>query len=73
MNTPNEMPSTPAKSFGYIRFSKEDQKKGRSLERQIETILAFSEKTGPGRADVTSYRDLGVSAFRVLNADKPER
>ena len=56
------------KAYSYLRFSTADQIRGDSFRRQTELARTWCEKTGVPLVD--NYRDLGVSAFRGLNADK---
>jgi DNA invertase Pin-like site-specific DNA recombinase len=57
-------------AYAYIRFSKDDQRKGHSLERQIANVKAFAESKKLGPIDTTSFRDLGVSAYSGANIAK---
>jgi DNA invertase Pin-like site-specific DNA recombinase len=55
------------KAFSYVRFSTPDQAKGASYDRQIEAAQAYARERGLELAE-TTYKDLGVSAFRSQNA-----
>ncbi len=55
------------KAFSYVRFSTPDQAKGASYDRQIEAAQAYAQQRGLELAE-TTYKDLGVSAFRRTNA-----
>lgn len=55
-------------AYSYIRFSSEKQKLGDSLRRQLERAEVYAKKQGL-TLDHTSYRDLGISAFKGKNAE----
>ena len=55
-------------AYSYIRFSSEKQKLGDSLRRQLERAETYAQKHGL-TLDHTSYRDLGISAFKGKNAE----
>src|SRR6266568_928047 len=55
-------------AYSYARFSSEKQKHGASLDRQLEAATAYAHKHSLV-LDPSSYRDLGVSAFRSKNVD----
>jgi DNA invertase Pin-like site-specific DNA recombinase len=55
-------------AFSYVRFSTPEQAKGASYERQIELAQAYARERGLQLAD-TTYKDLGVSAYRHKNAE----
>jgi DNA invertase Pin-like site-specific DNA recombinase len=55
-------------AYSYARFSSEKQKHGASLDRQLEAATAYAHKHFLV-LDPSSYRDLGVSAFRSKNVD----
>jgi DNA invertase Pin-like site-specific DNA recombinase len=55
------------KAFSYVRFSTPEQAKGRSYERQIELAQAYARDHDLDLAE-TTYKDLGVSALRLKNA-----
>jgi DNA invertase Pin-like site-specific DNA recombinase len=72
MTKPLQDPATTAikrrpKAYSYVRFSTPNQAKGRSYERQIELATAYAHERGLELAE-TTYKDLGVSAFRGKNA-----
>jgi hypothetical protein len=52
-------------AYSYIRFRRGDQQKGDSLDRQIEKSEEYARRKG-WTLD-SSFRDLGVSAFRGRN------
>lgn len=53
-------------AFSYTRFSSEKQTHGSSLERQIKNALEYAERHNL-QLDTSTYRDLGVSAFKGKN------
>jgi DNA invertase Pin-like site-specific DNA recombinase len=55
-------------AFSYVRFSTPDQAKGTSFERQMGMAQAYARERGWQLAD-TTYKDLGVSAYRHKNAE----
>jgi DNA invertase Pin-like site-specific DNA recombinase len=55
-------------AYSYARFSSEKQKHGASLDRQLEAATRYAH-THSLVLDPSSYRDLGVSAFRSKNVD----
>ena len=57
------------KAFSYIRFSSEQQATGHSLQRQLEGASRYAAEHGLD-LDTSSYRDLGVSAFKSKNKDE---
>lgn len=61
----NETPKP--KAYSYIRFSSPEQSKGDSYRRQTEKAEAYAAIHGLN-LDQQSYKDLGVSAFRGINA-----
>jgi DNA invertase Pin-like site-specific DNA recombinase len=54
-------------AYSYIRFSTLQQAEGHSLERQTELAEAYCQRRGWTLSQST-YRDLGVSAWRGKNA-----
>lgn len=66
MTDPTTSPQTLAHS--YIRFSSVAQMGGDSIQRQIASATAWSERNGIPLSDVV-YRDLGISAFKKV--DRP--
>jgi DNA invertase Pin-like site-specific DNA recombinase len=58
----------PRLAFSYVRFSTPEQAKGTSYDRQIELAQAYARERGLQLAD-TTYKDLGVSAYRHKNAE----
>src|SRR5262245_16904987 len=68
---PPEVPTAaerPRRAYSYVRFSTPDQAKGASYERQIEMAQAYARERGLELAE-TTYKDLGVSAYRHRNAE----
>lgn len=55
-------------AYSYARFSSEKQKHGSSLERQLEAASKYAHTHGLV-LDPSTYKDLGVSAFRSKNVD----
>jgi DNA invertase Pin-like site-specific DNA recombinase/flagellar motility protein MotE (MotC chaperone) len=55
-------------AYSYVRFSTPEQAKGASYERQIELAQAYARDRGWELAE-TTYKDLGVSAYRHKNAE----
>lgn len=58
-----------ANAYSYIRFSSERQATGDSLRRQLEQAQAYASAHGLILDDST-YRDLGISAFKGKNAEE---
>lgn len=56
-------------AYSYIRFSSEKQKLGDSLRRQVDQAETYAERHGL-TLDHSSYRDLGISAFKGRNASE---
>ncbi|MFI4891420.1 MAG: recombinase family protein [Steroidobacterales bacterium] len=54
--------------FSYARFSSEKQRHGASLQRQLEAATRYAHKHSLD-LDPSTYRDLGVSAFRSKNVE----
>lgn len=54
-------------AFAYVRFSSEKQAAGSSVERQLKEAQDYANEHGL-QLDDTTYRDLGVSAYRGKNA-----
>ncbi|MGO8854602.1 MAG: recombinase family protein [Steroidobacteraceae bacterium] len=54
--------------YSYARFSSEKQKHGASLQRQLEAAVKYAQSHSL-ILDPSTYRDLGVSAFRSKNVD----
>jgi len=55
-------------AYSYIRFSNPEQAAGDSLRRQSERASEYSGRRGWKLDDTLTLRDLGVSAFRGMNA-----
>ena len=55
------------KAYSYIRFSSKAQERGSSVERQTAATVEFAKRHGLDLQD-TTFRDLGVSAFRGKHA-----
>lgn len=58
-----------AKAYSYIRFSSAKQGEGDSLRRQEKYAWEYAREHGLD-LDTRSYRDLGVSAYKGLNASE---
>lgn len=57
----------PGQAYSYIRFSSDKQEVGDSLRRQLDKAEAYAARHKLV-LDHSTYRDLGVSAFRGKNA-----
>ncbi|HYE07865.1 MAG TPA: recombinase family protein, partial [Planctomycetota bacterium] len=55
------------KAYSYLRFSTPEQSKGDSSRRQAELATKYAAANGL-ELDLSSYQDLGVSAYRGKNA-----
>lgn len=66
MNAKAVAKSATPKAYSYIRFSSPEQAKGDSLRRQTEAARVWCEARGIALDD--TLRDLGVSAFKGINA-----
>src|SRR5687767_3282712 len=65
---PSHAAHTPRPTaYSYIRFSDQKQFKGDSLRRQLDRSRRYAEKHGLHLDESTTFRDLGVSAFRGAN------
>ncbi len=58
--------TTRPKAFSYLRFSTPEQMQGDSRRRQTDLATLYAAKHGLD-LDITSFQDLGVSAFRGAN------
>ncbi len=58
---------TRLKAYSYVRFSTPEQSKGDSLRRQTEQAELYAEEKGL-ELDLSSYRDLGISAYHGEHA-----
>jgi DNA invertase Pin-like site-specific DNA recombinase len=69
-NTAQQATQEAAKplAYSYVRFSTPEQAKGASYERQMELAQAYARERGWELAE-TTYKDLGVSAYRHKNAE----
>lgn len=56
-------------AYSYVRFSTDKQEQGHSLERQTTAAEKYASKHGL-LLDTSTYRDLGVSAFKSKNKDE---
>jgi DNA invertase Pin-like site-specific DNA recombinase len=54
--------------YSYVRFSSEKQRHGASLQRQLEAATKYAHNHSLV-LDTSTYKDLGVSAFRSKNAE----
>lgn len=57
-------------AYSYIRMSTEKQIKGDSLKRQMDWSADFALRHGVQLQDPSSFRDIGVSAWKGLNRSK---
>jgi DNA invertase Pin-like site-specific DNA recombinase len=57
-----------AQAYSYIRFSSKKQELGDSLKRQLKLAEEYAARHGI-TLDTSTYRDLGVSAFKGKNAE----
>jgi Resolvase, N terminal domain len=62
----NKITVTP-KAYSYLRFSTPEQAKGDSFRRQTSMAQQWCLKNGHALDESTSFKDLGVSAFRGNN------
>lgn len=53
--------------YSYIRFSRQSQERGNSLQRQLEMSEEYAREHGLHIDDSLRMQDLGVSAFKGLN------
>lgn len=58
------------KVYSYIRFSTIEQSKGNSLHRQLEASQRYCEENGLSLDDTLNFHDLGISAFKGVNASE---
>lgn len=56
----------PALAFSYVRFSSDKQAEGESLSRQVRAASGYALNHNL-LLDTSTYRDLGVSAFKSAN------
>lgn len=56
------------KAYSYLRFSTPEQSKGDSYRRQTENARQYAERHGLELDETLTFQDMGVSAFRGLNA-----
>ncbi len=57
-------------AYSYIRFSTPAQLKGDSLRRQLDKSQKYADDHGLDLREDFTIKDLGVSAYRGLNASK---
>ncbi|WP_079606598.1 recombinase family protein [Bradyrhizobium erythrophlei] len=55
-------------AYSYLRMSTDDQLKGDSRRRQLEASRAYAEANGLELAQGAELEDIGVSAFKGMNA-----
>ena len=55
------------KAYSYIRMSTEGQLQGDSLRRQTDRSRQYALENGLDLDETTTFRDIGVSAFRGEN------
>jgi DNA invertase Pin-like site-specific DNA recombinase len=60
-------------AFSYIRFSTPEQRKGHSLERQIQAAKDWCDKHEVALDNSRSWHDLGKSAFLGDHRKNPDR
>jgi DNA invertase Pin-like site-specific DNA recombinase len=60
---------TKPRAYSYTRFSTMEQRKGKSLERQIEASALWCKQKSVELDTELTLHDEGVSAFRGKNAD----
>jgi DNA invertase Pin-like site-specific DNA recombinase len=58
-----------ATAFSYVRFSSDKQAHGASLDRQLKAAQEYATAHSLS-LDPSTYRDLGVSAFKSTNAEE---
>jgi DNA invertase Pin-like site-specific DNA recombinase len=58
----------PPRAYSYVRFSSPKQAEGFSLQRQRDKAAAYAAENGLELDTELKLQDLGVSAFRSLNA-----
>lgn len=58
----------PRKAYSYLRFSAPEQANGDSFRRQTLLALEYAEKHNLILDETLTFHDLGVSAYRGLNA-----
>jgi DNA invertase Pin-like site-specific DNA recombinase len=58
------------KIYSYVRFSRDIQIKGDSLERQRESIEKYSKLKGYEVDETLQYEDQGVSAYTGKNLEE---
>jgi DNA invertase Pin-like site-specific DNA recombinase len=57
-----------AKAYSYLRLSSDVQIRGDGLRRQLQASREYAAVNGLDLVEKDQLRDLGVSAFRGLNA-----
>ncbi len=62
-------PAPPPRAYSYVRFSTVEQRKGTSLERQTAAARKYAEEHGLELDTELDLQDLGVSGFRLKNAE----
>ena len=55
------------RAYSYVRMSTDEQLKGDSLRRQMETSAAYAAEHGLELVDESRLQDIGVSAFKGAN------
>jgi DNA invertase Pin-like site-specific DNA recombinase len=56
-------------AYSYVRFSTPEQIKGDSIRRQVDLSQKYAEANGLTLDDSLQLTDLGVSAFKSVNAE----
>ncbi|RQT46842.1 recombinase family protein [Burkholderia cepacia] len=65
----SEVKAAKPKAFSYLRFSTPEQTKGDSFKRQTRMALEYAARNGLELDESLTFHDLGVSAYRGLNAE----
>jgi len=66
-------PIPPPVAYSYLRFSRDEQRRGDSTRRQDELAADWSERRGIPLDGSLSLRDMGRSAFTGKHRENPER
>ena len=64
------MSPTLPRAYSYIRFSSKPQEQGDSLRRQLSLARAWASRNPGYCLDESTYRDLGIPAFKGANKTK---
>jgi hypothetical protein len=60
-------------AYSYLRFSSPEQARGDTIRRQKEATRQWCERHGVTLDKVTSFRDMGKSAFTGKHRENPDR